>query len=77
VVPQNALKGEIFDAECDLTEITEQILDFLTTLEAGWPPRRNTQRALELYTELTRWKYSLSERFRMENAVLPSAILLQ
>ncbi|KAK7592059.1 hypothetical protein V3481_006693 [Fusarium oxysporum f. sp. vasinfectum] len=76
VVPQNALKGEIFDAECDLTELTEQILNFLTPLEEGWPPRRNTQRALELYTELTRWKYSLSERLRVENAVLPSAILL-
>jgi len=61
VVPQNALKGEIFDAECDLTELTEQILNFLTQLEEGWPPRGNTQRALELYTDLTRWKYSLGK----------------
>ncbi|KAH6949622.1 hypothetical protein DER45DRAFT_606568 [Fusarium avenaceum] len=76
VVPQNALRGEIFDAECDLTELTEQIINFLTPLEEGWPPQRNTQRALELYKELTRWKYSLSERLRVENAVLPSAILL-
>ncbi|KAG7424683.1 Nitrogen assimilation transcription factor nit-4 [Fusarium oxysporum f. sp. raphani] len=76
VIPQNALKREIFDAECDLAEITEQVLDFLIPLEEGWPPRRNTHRALELYTELTRWKYSLSERLRVENAVLPSAILL-
>ncbi|EGU87132.1 hypothetical protein FOPG_16446 [Fusarium oxysporum f. sp. conglutinans race 2 54008] len=76
VVPQNALKREIFDAECDLAEITEQILGFLIPLEEGWPPRRNTHRALELYTELTRWKYSLPERLRAENAVLPSAILL-
>jgi hypothetical protein len=77
MVPQNALKGEIFAAECDLAEITEQILNFLTPLDDGWPPRRNTRRALELYTELTRWKHSLSERLRVENMVLPSTILPQ
>ncbi|RKK65579.1 hypothetical protein BFJ69_g16157 [Fusarium oxysporum] len=76
VVPQNALKREIFDAECNLAEITEQILDFLIPLEEGWPPRRNPHRALELYTKLTRWKLSLPERLKVENAVLPSAILL-
>ncbi|RYC78714.1 hypothetical protein BFJ63_vAg18411, partial [Fusarium oxysporum f. sp. narcissi] len=76
VVPQNALKREIFDAECNLAEITEQILDFLIPFEEGWPPRRNPHRALELYTKLTRWKLSLPERLKVENAVLPSAILL-
>lgn len=76
VVPQNALKREIFDAECNLAEITEQILD-LIPFEEGWPPRRNPHRALELYTKLTRWKLSLPERLKVENAVLPSAILLQ
>ncbi|KAL5610590.1 hypothetical protein FOBRF1_006707 [Fusarium oxysporum] len=76
VVPQNALKGQIFDAECDFTEIAEQIVDFLIPLEEGWPPRRNTYRALELYTKLTRWKFSLPERLKVENAVVPSAILL-
>ncbi|KAG6980388.1 Nitrogen assimilation transcription factor nit-4 [Fusarium oxysporum f. sp. conglutinans] len=76
VVPQNALKREIFNAECNLAEITEQILDFLIPLEEGWPPRRNPHRALELYTKLTRWKLSLPERLKVENAVLPSAILL-
>ncbi|KAH7118129.1 hypothetical protein B0J13DRAFT_590204 [Dactylonectria estremocensis] len=76
VVPQNGLKREIFGAECDLAEITEQVLDFLIPLEEGWPPRRNAHRALELYTELTRWKFSLPERLRAEDTVLPSAILL-
>ncbi|GKU23077.1 unnamed protein product [Fusarium langsethiae] len=75
-VPQNALKGEILNAECDLAEITEQILNFLAQLEEGWPPGCNTHRALELYTQLSRWRYTLSERLRVENAVLPSAILL-
>ncbi|GKU11290.1 hypothetical protein FLAG1_11432 [Fusarium langsethiae] len=60
-VPQNALKGEIFKAECDLAQIAKQILNFLTQLEEGWPPRCNTKRALELYTELSKWKYSLKK----------------
>jgi hypothetical protein len=77
VVPQKSLKREIFEAECDLTEITEQVLEFLIPLEEGWLPRRNAQKALELYKKLTQWKFSLPERLRAENAVLPAAILLQ
>ncbi|KAH7237907.1 hypothetical protein B0J15DRAFT_503142, partial [Fusarium solani] len=76
VVPQKSLKREIFEAECDLTEITEQVLEFLIPLEEGCLPRRNAQKALELYKKLTQWKFSLPERLRAENAVLPAAILL-
>ena len=77
VVPQKALKREIFDAEYDLTEITEQVLEFLILPEEGRPPRRNTKRAMELYTRLSEWKFSLPEPLQAENAVLPAAILLQ
>ncbi|KAJ3453761.1 hypothetical protein MRS44_018393 [Fusarium solani] len=76
VVPQKALKREIFDAEYDLTEITEQVLEFLIPPEEGRPPRRNTKRAMELYTRLSEWKFSLPEPLQAENAVLPAAILL-
>ncbi|KAH7248274.1 hypothetical protein B0J15DRAFT_514396 [Fusarium solani] len=76
VVPQKALKREIFDAEYDLTEITEQVLEFLILPEEGRPPRRNTKRAMELYTRLSGWKFSLPEPLQAENAVLPAAILL-
>ncbi|KAH7186819.1 hypothetical protein DER44DRAFT_845204 [Fusarium oxysporum] len=62
VVPQKSLKREIFAAECNLAEITEQVLEFLIPLEDGVAPRRNIGRALELYTKI--------------NAVLPAAIVL-
>jgi hypothetical protein len=77
VVPQKSLKREIFDAECELAEITEQVLEFLIPLEDGVAPRRNVKRAMELYTEIIEWKFSLPERLKAENAVLPAAIVLQ
>ncbi|SPJ78507.1 related to pathway-specific regulatory protein nit-4 [Fusarium torulosum] len=76
VVPQKSLKREIFDAECELAEITEQVLEFLIPLEDGVAPRRNVKRAMELYTEIIEWKFSLPERLKAENAVLPAAIVL-
>ncbi|KAF4980369.1 hypothetical protein FZEAL_3599 [Fusarium zealandicum] len=76
VIPQKSLKRDIFEAECNLTEITEQVLQFLVPLEEGIVPRRNAERARELYTKLTEWKASLPERLQAENAVLPAAILL-
>ncbi|RKK79041.1 hypothetical protein BFJ71_g16347 [Fusarium oxysporum] len=76
VVPQKSLKREIFAAECNLAEITEQILEFLIPLEDGVAPRRNIERALELYTKIVEWKFSLPERLKVENAVLPAAIVL-
>ncbi|KAM0541694.1 hypothetical protein ACHAO7_010361 [Fusarium culmorum] len=78
VVPQKSLKREFFfDAECELAEITEQVLEFLILLEDGAAPRCNVKRAMELYTEIIEWKFSLPERLKAENAVLPAAIALQ
>ncbi|RKL10788.1 hypothetical protein BFJ70_g16469 [Fusarium oxysporum] len=76
VVPQKSLKREIFAAECSLAEITEQILEFLIPLEDGVAPRRSIERALELYTKIVKWKFAFPERLKVENAVLPAAIVL-
>ncbi|EXL66291.1 hypothetical protein FOPG_17530 [Fusarium oxysporum f. sp. conglutinans race 2 54008] len=76
VVPQKSLKREIFAAECNLAEITEQVLEFLIPLEDGVAPRRNIERAIELYVKIVEWKFSLPERLKVENAVLPAAIVL-
>ncbi|RFN51860.1 hypothetical protein FIE12Z_3821 [Fusarium flagelliforme] len=52
VVPQKSWKREIFAAECDLAELTEQVLKFLIPLEDSVAPRRNIKRAIELYTKI-------------------------
>jgi hypothetical protein len=49
IVLKKPLKGKIFNVEGDLTEIAEQILSFLTQLEKGWPPGRNTHTGLLSY----------------------------
>ncbi|KAI7760524.1 hypothetical protein LZL87_009408 [Fusarium oxysporum] len=76
VAPQRSMKREIFEAECNFTEITEQVLEFLIPLEQGVSPSQNTGRAVELYSKSMEWKFSLPEELRAENAVLPAAILL-
>jgi hypothetical protein len=77
VAPQRSLKREILDVECRFTEITEQVLEFLIPIEDGVPVSCGTERAIELYSSLMEWKFSLPEELRAENAILPSAILLQ
>ncbi|EXA42877.1 hypothetical protein FOQG_02902 [Fusarium oxysporum f. sp. raphani 54005] len=77
VAPQRSMKREIFEAECNFTEITEQVLEFLVPLEQGVSPSQNTGNAVELYSKIMEWKFSLPEELRAENAVLPAAILLQ
>ncbi|WZH46555.1 Nit-4-like protein [Fusarium acuminatum] len=76
VAPQRSLKREILDVECRFTEITEQVLEFLIPIEDGVPVSCGTERAIELYSSLMEWKFSLPEELRAENAILPSAILL-
>ncbi|KAG5822776.1 hypothetical protein H9Q74_007122 [Fusarium xylarioides] len=76
IAPQRSMKREIFEAECNFTEITEQVLDFLIPLEREVSPSQNTGRAVELYSRIMEWKFSLPEELRAENAVLPDAILL-
>ncbi|KAM0355222.1 hypothetical protein ACHAPU_001088 [Fusarium lateritium] len=76
IAPQRSLKREILEAECNFTEITERVLEFLIPIEEGASACHNVGRAIELYSILMEWKFSLPEELRAENAVLPSAILL-
>lgn len=73
---QRSMQVEVREADVMLSEIVEEVLDFLYP-ETGKPPLRDTQRALELYNALISWKLGCPTRLRLEEAVLPSAILLQ
>jgi hypothetical protein len=70
---------EIREADCQLSEMAESTLDYLYPLPDGspGPPVANVARAIELYDALVQWKFSLPARLRLEDATLPSAILLQ
>lgn len=74
---QPSMKVEIRDADADLAEIVEQVLNLLCPEERGPVPLFNPQRALGLYRAIMHWKQSCPPRIRIEEAVLPSALLLQ
>ncbi|KAM0300145.1 hypothetical protein ACHAPM_006451 [Fusarium culmorum] len=76
VEPQRSLKRDIFDVECTFAEITEKVHEFIIPIEKGVSLSLNAERAVELYSQLMEWKFSLPEPLRAENAVLPAAILL-
>jgi hypothetical protein len=71
------LKWELFDAECSLTEIAEEILEFLNPLDHEPKPENHPKRAIELYNRLINWKLALPEKLRSENVILPGAMVLQ
>lgn len=73
------MKVEIREADCQLSELAEGALDYLYPIPDGSPdsPGANVARAIELYDALVHWKFSLPARLRLEDAILPSAILLQ
>jgi hypothetical protein len=73
------MEVEIREVDCHLSEIAEDVLDYLYPIPNGSPgsPGANVRRVLELYDTLVQWKFSLPARLRLEDAVLPSAILLQ
>ncbi|KFA68336.1 hypothetical protein S40285_09476 [Stachybotrys chlorohalonatus IBT 40285] len=72
--PQRSFKKEIFDAECDLMEIFQDIMDFLSPIDNGPHPSEAPEHAVKLYGRLTAWKYSLPEYLQSESCVLPSAL---
>ncbi|KEY71942.1 hypothetical protein S7711_07091 [Stachybotrys chartarum IBT 7711] len=72
--PQRSFKREIFNAECDLMEIFEDIMDFLAPIDNGPNPLEAPEHAVKLYRRLTAWKYSLPEYLQSESCVLPSAL---
>lgn len=73
---QRSLKVEVREASVALAEIVEEALDFITPNEDSRPAVETPQRALELYDAIVRWKYSLPDRLRSEDAVLPNPIIL-
>ena len=76
---QRSMKVEIREAQCKLAVIAEQVLDYLYPLADGpsGPPTADPGRAVELYNTLVNWKLALPARLRLEDAILPNAILLQ
>jgi hypothetical protein len=77
VLPQRSYKREIFIAECELTEIIEDVLDFLIPLEGQDSPVEAIGKAKQLYGRLVEWKLSLPDCLRPQSAILPTAIVLQ
>ena len=74
---QKSMLVELREADVVLSELAEDVLDFIYPEEGNRPPLADSQRALELYDALVEWKHSCPSGIRFEEAVLPSAILLQ
>ena len=74
---QRSLQVELREVDVNLSEIVEEALNYIYPREGELPPLANPQRALELFDAFVDWKLSLPSRIRFEEAVLPSAILLQ
>ncbi|SCV48593.1 uncharacterized protein FFB14_10462 [Fusarium fujikuroi] len=73
---QKSLKVEIREADALLSEVVEEALDFIYPDENGAPPSKNPQLALEFYRIIVHWKQNCPNQLRLEDAVMPSAILL-
>lgn len=74
---QRSMQVEVRDVDVMLSKIVEDVLDFLYPEEGNLPPLADPERALNLYDALIDWKLSCPSRIRLEEAVLPSTILLQ
>lgn len=74
---QRSMQVEVRDADVSLTALAERVVDFVYPDEGGYPPTANPELALEIYDALIQWKFSLPTRLRLEEATLPSEILLQ
>jgi hypothetical protein len=74
---QKSLKVEIREVDALLSEVVEEALDFIHPDENGAPPSKNPQRALDFYRTIVNWKQNCPSPLRLEEAVLPAAILLQ
>lgn len=76
---QRSMKVEIREVDCQLSEMAEEVLDYLYPFPGASSrlPVTDVKRAIKFYNMLVHWKFSLPARLRLEDAVLPSAILLQ
>ncbi|KAG4292508.1 hypothetical protein FPRO06_11996 [Fusarium proliferatum] len=73
---QKSLKVEIREVDALLSEVVEEALDFIYPDENEAPPSKNPQLALQFYRSIVNWKQNCPNQLRLEDAVLPSAILL-
>ena len=71
------MKVAIRESDAALSEIAEDVLNFLHPGEDSPPLTQHTERALALYDALNDWKTTCPEPLRFETAVLPAVILLQ
>jgi hypothetical protein len=74
---QKSMRVEIREVDVKLSELVEDTLDYLVQDSDAPSPITEPQRALELYDAFVHWRLTLPPRIRLEEAVLPSAILLQ
>lgn len=76
---QKSMIVEIREVDAQLSEIVEDIVNFIYVdpNDDVYPPTSNPGRAVQLYNALVRWKLSLPPRLRVEDAVMPNAIVLQ
>lgn len=74
---QPSKKVEVRDAELKLCDIVKDALDFLNPAEGSLPAVQDPQRALEFYDAIILWQDNLPLYMRREEAVLPSAIMIQ
>ncbi|RKK26441.1 hypothetical protein BFJ67_g16650 [Fusarium oxysporum f. sp. cepae] len=72
--PQRSFRKEIFEAECDLIEIFEDIMDFLAPTKSDSNPFKAPEQALKLYRRLITLKYTLPEFLQAESSTLPTAL---
>ncbi|XPS79748.1 hypothetical protein M3J09_011720 [Ascochyta lentis] len=73
---QVSMKREIYDAECDLVEIVDELMNYLDPQEGHTALREIPAKAHEFYRRVTELKFSLPERLRLEDAMHPAAITL-
>jgi hypothetical protein len=71
------MKVEIRNEELKLAEIAEQALEFITPNEDSQPAVKRPELARELYDLVVDWSYALPDRIRLEEAVLPSTLILK
>ncbi|KAF2850428.1 hypothetical protein T440DRAFT_396867, partial [Plenodomus tracheiphilus IPT5] len=78
VEKQMSMEIKVREADCHLSAIVEDVLDFVipNTNAGSKPPTTDPQRAIYLYNELMTWKLSLPEGLRTEDASTPSTVLL-
>ncbi|KAH7189822.1 hypothetical protein DER44DRAFT_635873, partial [Fusarium oxysporum] len=74
LTPQMSFRKKIFEAECDLIEIFEDIMDFLVPRHSDADPFKAPDQVLKLYRRLIALKYSLPEFLQAESSTLPAAL---